>query len=473
LANPDPEIDYATAMAARKDIIMATGRSDNPNQVNNVLGFPFIFRGALDVRATKINEAMKLAAVHAIAGLAKESVPEVVNLAYGERNLAFGPTYLIPKPFDPRLIYTVAPAIARAAMESGVAQKPITDWLAYEEQLRNRLGRDDKFVRLIMQKARSAPKRLAFNEADTYRVLKAAQICYEEGIAEPILLGDPERIAQLNAEYHLGLESLTVIDPRMPKAPNSVEYAAAYYKDRQRRGISQEESRRLMRNRDFYGPMMVKHGHADAYVTGSTTKYSRAVKPVMEILGPKSSQTRVAGMYIMLTKRGPMFFADTTLNEDPSAEQLAQIVSVVAQSVKRMNIVPKVALLSFSNFGSHRGVLPTKMRKTLDLIRERMPDLIIDGEMQANFAVDNALLKEMFPFSELVDNAPNVFIFPGLASGNISYKLLQSLAGMEAIGPLLTGLDYPAHVLQMGSSVREIVNTAAMAVVDAQTRQGK
>ena len=424
-------------------------------------------------RATKINEAMKLAAVHAIAGLAKESVPEVVNLAYGERNLAFGPTYLIPKPFDPRLIYTVAPAIARAAMESGVAQKPITDWHAYEEQLRNRLGRDDKFVRLMMQKARSAPKRLAFNEADTYRVLKAAQICYEEGIAEPILLGDPERIAQLNEEYHLGLESLTIVDPRMPKAPNAEEYAAAYYKDRQRRGISQEEARRLMRNRDFYGPMMVKQGHADAYVTGSTTKYSRAVKPVMEILGPKGPNMRVAGMYVMLTKRGPMFFADTTLNEDPTAEHLAQIVAVVSQSVKRMNIVPKVALLSFSNFGSHRGVLPTKMRKALDLIRERMPDLIIDGEMQANFAVDNALLKEMFPFSDLVDNAPNVFIFPGLASGNISYKLLQSLAGMEAIGPLLTGLEYPAHVLQMGSSVREIVNTAAMAVVDAQTRGKK
>ncbi len=473
LANPDPEIDYATAIEARKDIIMATGRSDNPNQVNNVLGFPFIFRGALDVRATKINEAMKLAAVHAIAGLAKESVPEVVNLAYGERNLAFGPTYLIPKPFDPRLIYTVAPAIARAAMESGVAQKPITDWNAYEEQLRNRLGRDDKFVRLMMQKARSAPQRLAFNEADTYRVLKAAQICYEEGIAEPILLGDPERIAQLNEEYHLGMESLTIIDPRMPKAPNAEAYAAAYYKERQRRGISQEEARRLMRNRDFYGPMMVKQGHADAYVTGSTTKYSRAVKPVIEILGPKGKDTRVAGMYVMLTKRGPMFFADTTLNEDPTAEHLAQIVTVVAQSVKRMNIVPKVAMLSFSNFGSHRGVLPTKMRKALDLIRERMPDLIIDGEMQANFAVDNALLKEMFPFSNLVDNAPNVFIFPGLASGNISYKLLQSLAGMEAIGPLLTGLEYPAHVLQMGASVREIVNTAAMAVVDAQTRRKK
>ncbi len=471
LANPDPEIEYELAVNTRKDIIMATGRSDNPNQVNNVLGFPYIFRGALDVRATKINEAMKLAAVYAIAGLAKEIVPEVVNLAYGERNLTFGPTYIIPKPFDPRLIYTVAPAVAKAAMESGVALQPIENWEAYEESLRKRVGRDDKFIRLMVEKAKSDPKRVVFNEADSYRVLKAAQIVYEEGMANPILLGDPKRIEEINAEYNLGIEHMQVIDPRLPEAPHAVLYAEAYYKERQRRGVSRDEARRLLRNRDFYGPMMVRHGHADAYITGSTVKYPRAVKPVLEILGPTEPGARVAGMYVMLTKRGPMFFADTTLNEDPSAETIAEIVSVVSKAVKQMNIVPKVALLSFSNFGSHNGPLPSKMRKALQLIRQRQPDLIVDGEMQANFAVDNVLLKEVFSFSTLVDNAPNVLIFPGLASGNISYKLLQSLTGMEAIGPLLTGLEYPSHVLQMGSSVREIVNTTAMAVVDAQSRK--
>ncbi len=471
LANPDPEIKYELALAARKDLIMATGRSDNPNQVNNVLGFPYIFRGALDVRATKINEAMKLAAVKAIAELAKEAVPEIVNVAYGSRNLTFGRDYIIPKPFDPRLIYTVAPAVARAAMQTGVAKKPITNWETYEEELRARLGRDDKFIRLAVEKARSKPKRVVFNEAENYRVLKAAQIALEEGICRPILLGDQGKIKALIQEYNLGLEDLEVIDPKSQNAPNLVEYAEQFYAQRQRNGIGREEARRLMHNRDYYGPMMVRCGEADAYVTGSTVKYPRAVRPVMEILGPKSGGTTVAGVYVMLTKEGPRFFADTTINQEPSAERVAQIVGEVSKMVRKMNIEPRVALLSYSNFGSTDGSTPRKMREALRLIRIQDPTLKVDGEMQANFAVDNVLLGEQFPFSDLVGNGPNVFIFPGLSSANISYKLLQSMAGMEAVGPLLVGLDYPAHVLQLGCSVREIVNTAAMAVIDAQSRE--
>jgi len=471
LANPDPEIKYELALAARKDLIMATGRSDNPNQVNNVLGFPYIFRGALDVRATKINEEMKLAAVKAIAELAKEAVPEIVNVAYGSRNLTFGRDYIIPKPFDPRLIYTVAPAVARAAMQTGVAKKPITDWETYEEALRARLGRDDKFIRLAVEKARSNPKTVVFNEADHYRVLKAAQIALEEGICKPILLGDLGKIKALIQEYNLGLEDLEVIDPKSLNAPNLAEYAEQFYALRQRNGIGREEARRLMHNRDYYGPMMVRCGQADAYVTGSMVKYPRAVRPVLEILGPKNRGTTVAGVYVMLTKQGPRFFADTTINQEPSAERIAQIVCEVSKMVRKMNIEPRVALLSYSNFGSTEGSTPRKMREALRLIRLQDATLTVDGEMQANFAVDNALLGEQFPFSDLVGKGPNVFIFPGLSSANISYKLLQSMAGMEAVGPLLVGLEYPAHVLQLGCSVREIVNTAAMAVIDAQSRE--
>ncbi len=472
LANPDPEIQYELAKATRDDLIMATGRSDNPNQVNNVLGFPYIFRGALDVHATQINEPMKLAAVRAIAELAKEPVPEIVNLAYGSRNMTFGPDYIIPKPFDPRLIYTVSSAVARAAMESGVAKTSIANWDAYEEELRSRLGRDDKFIRLVMEKAKRNPKKVVFNEADNYRVLKAAQIVMEEGIAEPILLGDASRIQALNEEYSLGLEDVQIIDVKSFHVPRITEYAEEYYKGRQRKGVGLDEARRNMRNRDYYGPMMVRMGDADAYITGSMVKYPRAVKPVLEILGPKDHSRTVAGVYVMLTKRGPRFFADTTMNQDPSADRVAQIACEAAAMVRKMNIEPRVALLSYSNFGSSaEGKTPRKMREALNLIREREPGLIVDGEMQANFAVDNTLLQEQFPFSDLVGKEPNIFVFPGLSSANISYKLLQSMGSMEAVGPLLIGLNYPAHVLQLGSSVREIVNAAAMAVIDAQSRE--
>lgn len=471
LANPDPEITYEDALSARKDVIMATGRSDNPNQVNNVLGFPFIFRGALDVRASKINEEMKLAAVYAIANLAKEAVPEIVNLAYGQKTMNFGRTYIIPKPFDPRLIYTVAPAVAKAAMESGVAKNPITNWDRYKEELINRLGRDDKFIRLAMEKARANPQRVVFSEADNFKMLKAAQIAYDEGMAIPILLGDEKRIKQIDKQYNLGItEHMEIIDPRtMPE--DAEKYAMQYYDERKRKGVTEFEARRLMKNRDYYGPMMVQNGDADAFITGLTIKYPRAVKPLLEILGPKDKKRRVAGMYIMLTKRGPIFFADTTINEEPDAEGIVDIVLSVAQTVSRINLKPKVALLSYSNFGSHHGKVPTKMNKAVEMLKASHPDLIVDGEMQANFAVNNELLKEVFPFSDLVNHKPNIFVFPDLASGNISYKLLQSLGATEAVGPILIGLDKAGHVLQMGASVREIVNIVAMAVVDAQTRK--
>ena len=472
LANPDPEISYNLAKSSRDDIIMATGRSDNPNQVNNVLGFPYIFRGALDVRASEINEKMKLAAVHAIAELAKEPVPETVNLVYGSRNLTFGPDYIIPKPFDPRLIYTVAPAVAKAAMESGVAKKSIDNWASYENDLRNRLGLDDKFIRLVMEKAKTDPKRVVFNEADNYKVLKAAQIVLEEGIAIPILLGNEKKIKSLNDEYSLGLEEVKIIDTKSSsELPRISDYIDSYYKSRQRKGVGYDEARRLLLNRDYFGPMMVKMGDADAYLTGSMVKYPRAVKPVMEILGPKDDNRTVAGVYVMLTKKGPRFFTDTTMNQNPDAEKIAQIACETAELVRKMNIEPRIALLSYSNFGSSSGKTSVKMRDAMNLIRMSDPSLIVDGEMQANFAVDNNLLKEQFPFSDLVGKDPNVFVFPGLSSANISYKLLQSMGSMEAVGPLLVGLTYPAHILQLGSSVREIVNTAAMAVIDAQSRE--
>ena len=472
LANPDPEISYNLAKSSRDDIIMATGRSDNPNQVNNVLGFPYIFRGALDVRASEINEKMKLAAVHAIAELAKEPVPETVNLVYGSRNLTFGPDYIIPKPFDPRLIYTVAPAVAKAAMESGVAKKSIDNWASYENDLRNRLGLDDKFIRLVMEKAKTDPKRVVFNEADNYKVLKAAQIVLEEGIAIPILLGNEKKIKSLNDEYSLGLEEVKIIDTKSSsELPRISDYIDSYYKSRQRKGVGYDEARRLLLNRDYFGPMMVKMGDADAYLTGSMVKYPRAVKPVMEILGPKDDNRTAAGVYVMLTKKGPRFFTDTTMNQNPDAEKIAQIACESAELVRKMNIEPRIALLSYSNFGSSSGKTSVKMRDAMNLIRMSDPSLIVDGEMQANFAVDNDLLKEQFPFSDLVGKDPNVFVFPGLSSANISYKLLQSMGSMEAVGPLLVGLTYPAHILQLGSSVREIVNTAAMAVIDAQSRE--
>ncbi|MDF2435942.1 MAG: NADP-dependent malic enzyme [Bacteroidota bacterium] len=472
LANPDPEIPYADAMAARPDIIMATGRSDHPNQVNNVLGFPFIFRGALDVRATQINEAMKLAAVYAIAHLAKEPVPDTVNLAYDSKNIVFGPEYIIPKPIDPRLIYTVAPAVAKAAMESGVAQFNITNWEAYENELINRLGLDNKLIRNVTNKAKSNPKRVVFTEADHYKILKAAQQVADEGIAKPILLGDADKIRKLIAENNLDLGDIPIIDPRSKsEEERRYAYGDLFFKKRQRRGFTLYEARKIMKERNHFGAMMVETGAADAMISGLTRKYADPIRPALQIIGVQEGASRVAGMYIVNTKQGPFFFADTTMNVNPTVQELVDIAVLTAKSVKQFNITPRVALLSYSNFGSSEGELPNKVRDAVQILHKEYPGMIVDGEMQANFALNNELLKEQFPFSDLVDKKVNTLIFPNLASGNIAYKLIQEMGGAEAIGPVLIGMKKPVHILQLGSSVREIVNMVTIAVIDAQAKK--
>lgn len=469
LANPNPEIPYDEAMAAREDIIMATGRSDHPNQVNNVLGFPYIFRGALDVRATRINEEMKLAAVRALAELTKRPVPEVVNLVYGEKNIQFGRNYIIPKPFDPRLIYTVSPAVARAAMESGVAKHPITDWEGYHLELKKRLGLDDKFMNMLTQRAKRDPKKVVFANADSFKVLKAAQITLDEGVAKPILLGEEKLIRKIAEENGLDISNMPIIDPFVP-TPRFEEYAESLFEKRQRKGVTLYDARKLLMNRSYYGCMMVESGEADAFVSGITRKYAHAMKPALQVIGAEPGVGRVSGMYIMLTKQGQYFFSDTSVTPHPSVEDIVDITISTANAVKRMGIKPVVALLSYSNFGSVEGEVPRKMAEATAILKERYPGLLVDGEMQANFALNNELLRENFPFSELVGHEVNTFIFPDLASANMSYKLLQSFGAAEAIGPVLIGLKKPVHILQLGSTVREIVNMVTIAVVDAQTR---
>lgn len=469
LANPNPEITYQEATSVRDDIIMATGRSDNPNMVNNVLGFPYIFRGALDVRATAINEEMKLAAVRAIADLARETVPEVVNIAYNKRDMAFGKEYIIPKPFDPRLITTVSPAVARAAMESGVARQPIKNWKAYHNALVAKLGRDDKFIRLMMEKAKSDPKRVIFADGETYKVLKAAQILADDGIAHPIVLGRRRKIEETVEKYALSLEGITIEDIS-EQSDRVSEFTDKFYEQRKRRGATEYEARKNMITRGYYGSMMVKMGYADAFLTGLSLKYPAAIKPIFEVIGRAKGVNKAAGVYILLAKNGPLFLADTTINVNPSVDDIVEITVNLSNTIRKLGMKPKIALLSYSNFGSNKGELPNRMQAATHKVREMYPELLVDGEMQANFALNNNLLEEVFPFSDLVGNSPNALIFPGLASGNIGYKLMQTFGNAEAIGPLLMGLDKSAHVLQMGSSVREIVNMAAVAVVDAQTR---
>lgn len=471
LANPTPEISYEDAIAARKDIIMATGRSDNPNQVNNVLGFPFIFRGAMDVRANCINEEMKLAATLAIAALAKEPVPDYVNLAYGSKSLSFGNNYIIPKPIDNRLISSVSSAVAKAAIDSGVAKRKITDWEAYRTELENRLGKDNKLMRSLADKAKSNPKRIVFTEADNYKILRAAQVVRDEGIAKPILLGDKERINKIAEENFMDLSDMIIIDPRIENEDKRIEFGDLLWRKRQRRGLTQYDALKLMRDRNYFGAMMVENGMADAMISGLTRKYGQPIKPALEIIDMQPGVRRVAGLYIMVTKRGPYFFADTTMNVDPTAEELADIAILTANTVKQYNILPRIAMLSYSNFGSAAGAVPTKVAKAVSILHDNYPGLIVDGDVQANFAVNNNLLKEQFAFSTLVDKNVNTFIFPNLAAGNIAYKLMQELGGAEAIGPVLMGLNKPVHVLQLGSSVREIVNMITIAVVDAQNKK--
>lgn len=470
MANPNPEIAYELAVKTRKDIIMATGRSDYPNQVNNVLGFPYIFRGALDVRATSINEEMKKAAVFAIAALAKKTVPEAVNLAYNLRSLKFGKDYIIPKPIDFRLITSVSPAVAKAAMDSGVARKAITDWDAYKEELITRLGMDDKLMRAVTNKAKSAPKRIVFAEADNYKILKAAQIVRDEGIAIPILLGNKDRIKQIMLEHQLELDGVQIINP-LDEKNGFGKYADYLYKKRQRRGVTLFQAKKLMRDRNYYGASMVQFGEADALISGLTKDYGSTIKPALQVIGIEEGVNRVTGMYLMLTKKGPVFFGDTTVNENPTVEELVDITVLLDRSVKKFNVQPRIAMLSYSNFGSNDGIVPEKVRQAVKILHEKYPEIVVDGEMQANFAMNPDLLKDNYPFSTLVGAPANVLIFPNLESGNIAYKLLQELGGAEAVGPILLGLKKPVHVLQLGSSVSEIVNMVTIAVVDVQTKE--
>jgi malate dehydrogenase (oxaloacetate-decarboxylating)(NADP+) len=471
MANPNPEIAYDVAVSARKDIIMATGRSDYPNQVNNVLGFPYIFRGALDVRATTINEAMKIAAVHAIAGIAKKTVPEEVNLAYNARNLHFDKDYIIPKPMDSRLITEVSSAVAKAAMESGVARLQITDWDAYGEELKSRLGVDNKILRNLTNKAKCSLKRVVFAEADNYKILKSAQIVIDEGIAIPILLGNVDRIKQIMLENDLHLGDVQIIDPRQDTGERACKYAEYLFKKRQRRGITLYEAKKLMRDRNYYGTCMVHFGDADALISGLTKNYVSIVKPALQIIGTEPGVRKVAGMYMMITKKGPVFFGDTTVNVNPTVDDLVDITVLIERAVKKFNIKPRVALLSYSNFGSNDGIVPEKTREAVSILHDKYPEMVVDGEMQANFAINPALLADNYSFSTLNGEPANTLIFPNLESGNIAYKLLQELGGAEAVGPILLGMKKSVHVLQLGSSVREIVNMVTIAVVDAQEKE--
>jgi malate dehydrogenase (oxaloacetate-decarboxylating)(NADP+) len=471
MANPDPEITYEDCIAARKDVIMGTGRSDYPNQVNNVLGFPFIFRGALDVRATQINEAMKLAAVKALAELAKSPVPDIVNIAYNEKNLSFGPNYIIPKPLDPRLLSTVAPAVAKAAIESGVAQTKITDWETYSIELDKRLGLDNQLMRVLGAKARRNPKRLIFAEADNVKILKAAQIAAEERICSPILLGDEKKIRQLALESNIDLDDMAIIDPRNEEYEEKrKQYGELFFKKRQRKGVNQYEACKMMKDRTYFGCMMVETGDADAVISGLTRNYAEAIRPALQVIGMEEGVKKIAGMYMLLTKRGPLFLADTTVNFNPTAEELADITLLAAKEVRSFNLVPRIAMLSYSNFGSSDSPEAKLVAKAKDIVKQKDPSIIIDGEMQASIAFRQDILRENYPFSELVDQEVNTLIFPNLAAGNIAYNLMKEIGGADAVGPILLGLKKPVHVLQLGSSVRSIYNMALIAVIDAQLK---
>ena len=472
LANPNPEIEYDLALRTRDDVIMATGRSDHPNQVNNVLGFPYIFRGALDVRATKINEAMKLAAVKAIALLAKEPVPDVVNEAYDAKSISFGRTQIIPKPLDPRLIYWVAPAVAKAAMESGVAKKPIKNWEKYELELMERLGLNNKLVRNLTDKAKRNPKKVVFAEADHYKILKAAEMALEEGIAIPILLGKRQKIQKIIDEYNLDLSNCEIIDPRNESELKHREgFAEILHEKRKRRGLTFYEAKKLMRERNYFAAAMVETGMADVMISGLTRSYKDSIRPALRVIGVEDGLNKIAGMYILISKDGPMFFADTTVNINPTVEEIVDITLLVAKTVKQYKISPKIALLSYSNFGSNEGEDAIKMREATKILHEKHPGLIVDGELQANFAVNKELIDDFFPFSMLSGKSANTLIFPNLSSGNIAYKLVKEMSQHEAIGPILLGMKKPVHVLQIGSSVREILNMITLGVVDVQNRK--
>ena len=473
MANPNPEIKYQLAVDTRDDIIMATGRSDHPNQVNNVLGFPFIFRGALDVRATKINEAMKMAAVKALSNLAKEPVPEQVNIAYAETRLTFGKDYIIPKPFDPRLIAEVPPAVAKAAIESGVAKEPIEDWDRYKNSLLERLGSDNKLVRMLMSRAKMNPKRVVFAEADQLDVLKAAQIAYDEGVAHPILLGRREVIISLMEEIEFDAD-IPIIDPKSDEeTERKNRYAKAYWEKHKRQGVTVYSAEKKMRERNYYAAMMVNEGDADALITGYSRNYPSVVKPMLELIGMADGINRVATTNIMMTQRGPMFFSDTAINIDPTAKDLAKIARMTSRVAKMFGIEPVTAMISYSNFGSSDNPNAEKVREAVGFLHKAYPEMVVDGEIQSDFALNSKMIQEVFPFSKLAGRKVNTLIFPNLDAANITYKLLKELNNIESIGPIMMGMAKPVHILQLGASVDEIVNMTAISVIDAQEREKK
>ena len=472
LANPDPEITWEDAMAVRPDAIMATGRSDYPNQVNNALGFPYIFRGALDVRATTINEAMKVASAAAIAELAHEQVPDSVMRAYGKKEMSFGREYLIPKPLDPRLITRISIAVAKAAMESGVARKPIQDFDAYAYQLEKRVGRAESLTKNIVDRAKKNPKRVVFGDADHHKILKAAQILRDEGIAQPILLGNREKIATLIEEYRFDLSDISIIDPKeAAEADRRQDYAQTLFEKRKRKGLTLHDSSKLVLERGYFGTMMVEKGDADAFVSGLTKNYPTNFRPALQVIGPEKGTHLVAGMHIVRTKKGPFFFADTSVNKNPTAEDLVAIARLVSNSVRYLGFTPRIAMLSYSNFGSNIDPNTQTVIEATRLLQERYPDMVVEGDLQANIALRPDILDKNYPFSRLGETGANTFIFPNLMASNIAYKLMDELGGAEVIGPILLGMNKPVHILQLGSSVREIVNIAAIAVVDAQYKE--
>jgi len=473
MANPNPEIPYPDAIEAREDVIMATGRSDYPNQVNNVLGFPYIFRGALDVRATEINEEMKLAAVYALAELARKPVPDIVNLAYGETNIVFGKNYIIPKPVDPRLLTTVAPAVAKAAIATGVAKKIITDWEAYDQELSNRLGRNEQLSRVILNKAKLNPKRVVFADAENIQVLRAAQQVRDEGIAIPILLGNKETVLHLIKESKLDLGDISIIDPRAEENEKTIDlYAGMLYEKRKRKGLTPIEARRTIYFRSYFGSMMVENGEADALISGLTRTYPDTIRPALQVIGKEDDVNKVAGMYILLTPKGPLFFSDTTVNLDPTVDEIVEITELTARAIEQhFNVQPRIALVTYANYGSAGGKDAEKMSAAATILKKKNPDMIVEGELQAHLAFNTELLKENHPFSTLIDGGANTLIFPNLSASNIAYNLLKEVAELETIGPILLGMKKPVHVLQLGSSVREIVNMVAIAVVEAQMKE--
>jgi len=472
MANPDPEISYDKAVATRDDVIMATGRSDYPNQVNNVLGFPFIFRGALDVRATEINEEMKKAAVRALAALAKKTVPEEVNITYKKIKLNFGRDYIIPKPFDTRLITEVPPAVAKAAMESGVARQPIEDWDRYEKELEERLGSDNKITRLLSERAKADPKKIVYAEADQLDVLKAAQVVFEEGIAEPILLGNKKLILEMMKEIGFDYEAVTIMDPKSEDHQEQLNfYAEKFWDSRRRNGVTLLDAQNLMRSRNYFGAMMVNEGDADALLSGYTRAYSVVLRPILEVIKPEEGVSRIATTNLMSTSKGPIFVSDTAINIDPDAENLTRIAEMTAETVKMFGIQPVIAMMSYANFGSSKAPEAKKVREAVKKLHKKRPDLVVDGEIQADFALNKSMRESKYPFSKIADRKVNTMIFPNLASANSTYKVIKEMDSGDSIGPIIMGLSKPVHILQLGASVQEMVNMSAIAVVDAQKKQ--